>query len=93
MITYSCDACGKSEEAPTMGDGLDRMRPLGWLFRAGRVPRGKNVHEVQVLVCSEKCAKAYDRVECEEVGFAWRIAATGENEKIVRILPLRVPKG
>jgi hypothetical protein len=67
-LMWKCDVCEKTGESPTSASQF-RLLPRGWRMREGRVP-GR--HEVEVHVCSDKCAKRYDAVEADEVGFAWR---------------------
>lgn len=71
MIVYRCDVCAKTKDAATAADQSWTCPPKGWLVRTGLVPSGRGKIGVHVTVCSAKCAKAYDRVEVEEVGFSW----------------------
>lgn len=68
MITHHCDVCAKASESMTAEANGMRGVPWGWFHRAGRLPGG---NEIRVTCCSTECCAAYDKVEAEQVGFAW----------------------
>ncbi len=74
MLMWKCDVCPKVGEALTSLNA-HQMMPTGWRQRIGRVPSGTQFQEVRVHCCSEACAKRYDRVEAEKVGFEWIVAS------------------
>lgn len=73
MITHHCDVCNKTSELQTNEVNGFRAVPLGWFFRTGRVqdPKSDAFLEIRVVCCSQKCCKAYDKVEAKKVGFHW----------------------
>lgn len=82
MIIHTCDVCSKASEPATMEVNGIRGVPLGWFRRSGRVGRGKDISEIVVICCSEQCCKAYDKLEAEQVGFAWgKMLVTSEDEE------------
>lgn len=74
MQMWKCDVCGDTAEALTSLSDFTLM-PRGWRWRTGRVPsKTSSYHELRLHVCSDDCAKKYDRVEAEEIGFQWQIS-------------------
>jgi len=71
MILWKCDVCSKVADSPT-SLAQWRIMPKHWRRRAGFVKKGSERYEVDVHVCSESCAKAYDRLEIESgEAFSW----------------------
>lgn len=89
---WKCDVCGKTGESPTSMSQL-RLMPKGWRWRTGS-DRRRN--EIEVYVCSETCAKKYDRVEVEEVGFTWcqpsrpELVVGAHGVRPLKVRPLKV---
>lgn len=93
MNCWKCDVCGRLGESFTSQLHVQRL-PRGWLTRVALVdlPGEEDMRaEVEVHVCSDECAKQYDKIELErssvKVRWTRRDVVTGDVEPIHPLKP------